>query len=274
LVVGEFGSDTCVLVADTKLTWSQDDQRTRRVYQEAIPKLVILRDDLCVGVAGEDPHGVIADLVANRDASPNTLLHHLSGRRHASFLVASSDPVRLWRIGDGSVEEIPRGRRAWIGSNEAFSHYQRLASQWAGTPLEHDAVFLSLSSMQGIVSHGLDSTVGGHTVQVVLRSSGFRYAALPTTIGPEEVVFRAAVRPNNEVRLQGTAAPGHDADLMRIVVAVGESPTPGALAFWIVEADHALLFTDEAPHRPITLTVTSADELVRVARSHGQTLTW
>ena len=58
LVVGEIHDGRISFVADTKVTYAGDDRSTRRVFENAFPKVLILRDDLCVGLAGNDPEGV------------------------------------------------------------------------------------------------------------------------------------------------------------------------------------------------------------------------
>jgi len=56
--------DFLTVVSDTKVTWTHPDghldaSRNRDTYFGALPKLVRLRSDLPVGVAGDDPHRVV-----------------------------------------------------------------------------------------------------------------------------------------------------------------------------------------------------------------------
>lgn len=53
--------DHITMVADTKVTFSDrdgnpDDAKTRSTYFEVLPKIVLLRPDLMVGVTGDEPH--------------------------------------------------------------------------------------------------------------------------------------------------------------------------------------------------------------------------
>lgn len=94
LVVGEIHDGRISLVADTKVTHAGDDRSTRHVFENAFPKLLILRDDLCVGLAGNDPEGVAESLLAVRSEPVEQVLSIAEALVHASFGGASLVPLR------------------------------------------------------------------------------------------------------------------------------------------------------------------------------------
>lgn len=118
-------ADQISLVADTKVTVAHDDGVTRHVFENAFPKILLLRDDLCVGLAGNDPEGVAGDLVAARQETVESVVQRAESMPHASFVIASLTPeLRLIQVDRGSVEDRTVLGRAWAGDEAAHSIFQ------------------------------------------------------------------------------------------------------------------------------------------------------
>src|SRR5687767_12911799 len=77
LVVAGIHDGGISMVADTKITYDDDPARTLQVFTEALPKLVIVTDDLAVGYAGVGPRFLLDQVVSVRDLPLAELLAHL-----------------------------------------------------------------------------------------------------------------------------------------------------------------------------------------------------
>jgi hypothetical protein len=103
LVVAEIHDGGITLVGDTKIARGGDELWTRQVCRNALSKTVILRDDLAVGFAGEDPASVLQRLVGLRGETVERVLGSVAGISAASFVVATLSPVPcLWSVSDAS----------------------------------------------------------------------------------------------------------------------------------------------------------------------------
>lgn len=152
LVVAAFDDDHFTIVSDTKVTWEYADghldaARSRDTYFEALPKLVRLRGDLVVGVAGRDPLKVIERLVEVRSGSVEDVLAHLEGEDKNEFVLAALNPRQLWEVKYGRRDdrtEVPR--RAWAGDSEAWDAFR--ISMDAGGMDKMDLDFRLMAGMQ------------------------------------------------------------------------------------------------------------------------------
>lgn len=261
LVVAAIHDGVVTLVADTKLTYEQDAARTRHVFAEALPKLVILRSDLVVGVAGEDPHGVVRRLIEARDESVEQVLGLAAGMPDASFVVAALDPARLWMVINGETSERTGIARAWAGDISAFEFFQQKFHEWPGGV---DTPFRLLSSMQWLTSFGVVPSVGGYSLRVAAHHDGFRFVADFTWVGPW--LLESALEPSAEgLTLRASVPPDGDETTHQLLVVPGDEPTRGALGLLLPEAGVGLLFPHEQPWRAERITVSSAGDFVRAA---------
>ena len=117
--------DQVTMVSDTKVSFfhpdgQPDDAKTRRTYFEALPKIVLLRPDLIVGVTGDSPHEAVNDVVGHRDDTVEDLVAHLATMTSSGFVVAALRPARLWSIDDGRIDDRTPIRRAWSGDRDAY----------------------------------------------------------------------------------------------------------------------------------------------------------
>ena len=217
--------------------------KTERGSENAQPKVLIVRDDLAVGYAGDDPDFALEVIVGLRKEPIDAALNTLEDVDGLSFLVGSLKPEpRLWHVARGKSEERTQYRRGWIGDGD-MSAFLESYHQW---PDETDVSFKLLSSMQDHISFGRTPSVGGFHTRVGTVENGFRYAGDTTMIG--------------------------FGDLSQICVP-GQEPTAGALAYWIPQWRLARLFTQNEPWNPHNLEVGSIPELVSRARDeYGQIL--
>ena len=249
---------------------ANDDARTRATFDEALPKIVLLRPDLAVGVTGDDPHRVIEALASLRDASIDDLLAHLVSQTSASFVVAALKPARLWMVSDGRVDErTTEVHRAWAGDRTAFNHFQARFHDW---PDDTDVPFRLLSSMQWLTSFEAVESVGGYSVRVATVDGGFEFVADWSFVGPWMLEAAMSVS-DSGASLRATVPAGGDATTHRIVLLPGADPTRGALGLLIPEASVGLIFPHEQPWEPLRVASTSPGELAGLAwERHQQVL--
>jgi len=261
--------DQMTIVADTKVTWRKDEGRTRKTYSEALPKIVILRPDLAVGVTGEDPHRVIEELVAIRGSEVDEVLAHLLSEPEAHCVVAALNPSRLWLTSDGSLEDRAPYRRAWAGELSAydlFRHQEAAFPSALGVPLQ------LLSSMQWLTSFNAAPTVGGYAVRAGSGPSGFSFRADRTRVGPWILDVALSVS-DGAVTISATVPDGGDSTTHEVLIHPGTDGTLGALGLLIPQSQVGLLFTHERPWNPVRVAATGSDEFVEsAAQLHGQRL--
>jgi hypothetical protein len=229
IVADIFDADRVALVADTLVTWDPG-YRPPMPGTEELAKIVILRDDLAVGIAGKDPHGRIRDVVAMREADVSDLLSMLEEDPVAGFVVATIGPARIWNVADGIAIERTSLGRAWEGDQTAYEdeYLPHFANDFVSDPIP----FRQMTSMQWVTSFRRSSVVGGRAMRVVGASDGFRFVADQQFIlGEEESIFFA-----------------------------GESPTPGALGIYYPSRKIGGLFRQEAPDSPVEVIASSAAE--------------
>lgn len=270
LAVAEIHDGGISLVADTKITYSDDPTRTTRELYAGVPKLAILRDDLCVAYAGNDGVGTLEFLINHRHATVDALTERLAARAHASHVIASLEGPTLVTIRRGTVE--PRGgvARTWVGDQAAFEVFQQRAGEW---PESIDTGFRLLSSLQFLIHFKVVESVGGLHTRVATTLDGFRYCADQATVGPERLETTKIERLDDGVTLSARVPHGGDVGSMSLLCAVGRPPTFGALAYLIPEAQLGIVFCHDAPWLPTQVQASTLPELVETARVElGQTL--
>ena len=270
LVVGEVHDGGVSLVADTKVTHRHEDSRTRQVFENALPKLVLLREDLCVGIAGNDPVGTLTTLVDNRARSLQDLTELAVATPHASFVIAALGPSpQLWQVRAGRAENRSSVGRAWVGDHDAYEIFQEQYAQW---PDGVDPAFRLLSSLQWLLTWNQVPSVGGYHTRVATTPQGFRFMADATNVGPEELHGFAAID-DGKLTLHLRPTADGDQSFLPLLCAVGRPPTFGALAYYVAPAGLALLFSHSAPMEPIAFRARSLAELIEVAAvGYGQNL--
>lgn len=249
LIAAAIDGTSVAIVGDTKITFDDDAIRSARLFEEALPKLVLLRDELIVGIAGAGPARMIEDLVAHRDDDLLDLLDHLRSERDGDFVVGALSPARLWRVRDGRVERVQPPAYAWAGDEEAFNRLRDLAGSW-GPDVAED--FRLMSSMDQLVSPlGRFPTVGGFGILAAATDEGFRFAPSNFTIfGTTNILDSYSCR-----------------------ILPGMTPTPGALGIFATGAGAGRLFTHEQPWVGIKVLAADADYFAERAKSeYGQTL--
>ncbi|MGY2876362.1 hypothetical protein ACVW00_003552 [Marmoricola sp. URHA0025 HA25] len=110
------------------------------------------------------------------------MLALLASTPEAEFVVAGKNPLQLWEIKSGTVEEVTARNRGWAGSHDGYEAFQRAMHdpQIAG-----DEVCVKLmKSMQHLTTFGYINAVGGTTFKVKLFPEGFRHVPLFSWVGP------------------------------------------------------------------------------------------
>jgi hypothetical protein len=266
LVVGRVHGGEVSLVADTKITDEIGDESwNRQVYRNACPKIRILRDDLAVGVAGRNPHQVLRRLGDLRARPVDDVLSALATNPYASFVVASLSPsCRLWQVKNCQVEDRTSIGQCRIGDPEGIEIFTQQYHQVESSLPTADTPFLLTASMQWLISFGPVESVGGYLTRLRTTSRGFRFAHDYTDIGPDLVdgVFRRT----EEGGALDLRAPADVASRgFEVRLAVGETPTIGALACLIPQARTGWLFCDETPWVARVISTETMTDLVRVA---------
>lgn len=253
LIVGAVEDTSVTITGDTKITFDEDAIKSARLFDEALPKIVLLRDELAVGVAGEGPHRMIEDLVKVRGASVGEVLEHLRAERDGDFVVGRLNPARLYVVRGGRVAEVPEGEHAWVGDGSAYGIFKNLADSW----ISEDDEFTRLkTSMDSVVARGRSRTVGGFALAA--RTDNDRFRFIPTAF----TIFGDTAEDLFDT-YEGQVLPGND-------------PTPGALGIYLGRAGVGRLFTHERPFEGIKILARDRATFAALARSeYGQSLlTW
>lgn len=281
LVVGEIHDGGVTLVADTKITWEDTNYpsalRDRHVFEagNALPKLVILRDDLCVGVAGQDLVRVIPALVAMRDRPVDDITAFATNSPKASFVVAVlSDSPALWQVDSGCLEDRTAVGRAWVGVQAGYEIFQARYNEWQG---QCDAAFRLLSSLQWLLEWRQVPSVGGYLTRVGTHPQGFRFCPDASYVFAKEL--QGLVSPNSlgggTLTLPVQLSPDLHQTKLGLECAVGQRPTFGALAYLVTGSGRglAILFPHATPTEPVSIEAETMAELLKLAsQDYGQYL--
>lgn len=248
LVVAGAEDGTITLVADTKITWEDDAIKTASIFEEALTKIVLLRDDLAVGLAGEFPDRVIKSMMKVRHRPLDQVLEALREDDRCDFLVASLEPLSIWRVARGRVEEYDLSYRTHIGDPDAFSRFQYLYDGWIPGDPQVEKMRTSMDQITSIL--GPSPFVGGFATTVNNRSGAFRFQ-------PREF----AVAGNTQFDgFHGLQLPGAD-------------PTPGASAIYIPRAKVGRVFRHEDPSSGVKVRADTVEKFAAAAHDDlGQTL--
>jgi len=278
VVAGIHDGESVTFVGDTKITWDGDPTGTLRTYRNALAKLVLLRDDLAVGVTGAGPETLIRAAVSMREEPVEEVLAGLAAFENAAFVVAALAPARLWLVADGEVEERTAIGRAWAGDQGAYSTFQQKYGEW---PDDTPVPFRLTSAMQFLTSFDTSPTVGGYTVRAAGSAAReFRFIADQMHRGPWYMqvtgVRSEYCEEHGHVHQVVTAEvpDGYDPTPSSTFLLPGRGATPGALGLLVPEAGVGILFTHDDPAEGIHFRAANVEEFARTALAeHGQDLT-
>lgn len=239
-------------VGDTKVTWNHDALRTADLYTEARVKIVLLREDLAVAVAGDAPQELIEDLEPMRSLSAGALIQLLQYKKRdddqdRDYLVASLEDMQLWRVcgPEFRVDEVPAGQLAGIGDMQAFAVYE--AAVMAG-PAEEMPIRMT-DAMAALVINPAYPSVGGYVVSAASAPEGFRFVLSGVAIAPE-VVAEVSQPVSGGPTILTLEAPAGPSDWHAAWVLPGAGKTPFAVGLHFDEAGVGLLFRQGAFHKP------------------------
>jgi hypothetical protein len=262
------------IAADSKVTWLNDETRSRKIYTEPVVKVILLDDDLAVGYAGAGPEQLAETTVRLRGTPVDGVLNALATVAEASFVVVQREPARIWMVSaEGGAEERTAHGRAWAGDQHAFGEFQRRFDDFPASDVE----FRVQSSMQGVVHLVQPRAVGGYVVMATAGASKpFRYRPLVSRLFPEGArpvqVTSVPRSPDGttDLSLQTT----FDEGPLTLRTMPGEHPTPGALGLYLENAGLGYVYAHDAPTVRAKVRATTTDTFVLAAMTdHGQHLT-
>ena len=277
LIVATIHADHITMVSDSRVTFSDREGRpieawNRDTYFRALPKIVRLRADLIVGVAGDDPHDVIERLLAYRDASVARVLDHLETEADAEFVVAALGPARLWEVKGGNAQDRTESpRRGWAGDLEAYDKFR----ESIGAPGMEDIVVCEQleMGMRTLTSFALVKTVGGVLLEATSGSGEFRFRPYFMRVMPPHMKVESVTGQGNRIRATFVVPEGADATTFQTIVVPGDEPDRGAVAFLIPETGKGLVFSQYRPWKAERVPARSVQELATAAFELGIRLT-
>jgi hypothetical protein len=249
------------MVADTFITWpvgSAQERNNRRPYENAMPKIVIARSDLAVGLAGDDAVRYAQEIVEARELPVTDMVAMLRGLG-GQFVVTSLNPQpQLYQIRCADVQSGSSMAWAWAGDEQAYKLFRRRRKEMETAAPQMDSL---MTSMQWILSFRPVPSVGGYMTRLATTANGFRFEGDPTMVN-----MPLMVGPD------GTPMPYPD-DLQisyQIVPGVGCGETFGANAYWIPQSSTVRLFRHATPWKVETYRAGAADDVVAGALIRGQ----
>ena len=267
------------MVADSMESDTTDVRATRQVYTNPIQKLVILDDNIAVGIAGTTPSKTLQHLVSLRGQSIEDVLASLvrysetwwKDRVSKQFLVAKRAPEpRLWEIVEGCLNDRSSLGTAWIGDVAAFDAFR---SRYHGPLKDLDPERAFVAAIQGMIVSGEVDTVGGFVTRVTGdQTAPFRFMGDPVLTGPDFLEATVIDRDGSRY-LRFSVPPGSDTTEHMRVSVPGTVPTFSALAHFVPEGGVAWLHTHEKPWERTRIEAKSVDELiVKSGDPHAQFL--
>lgn len=265
LVVADIKNGRISAASDSLSYRPGDPSFNRQVYSNARPKLLILRADLMVGVAGDDFWRTCEELVKIRNlpvvevlerAKQLTGVHPLGIKRE--LIVGALGPARLWQVKAGVAVDVGDGLgRAWIGDLDAFNRFYSLERSLEG--LQLDAPMQSLSNLGG------NPVVGGVVVRVDTCDHGFGYRSTPAQLF--EPAEKATFRYDGHTL---TINASFNVLPLNIRVLTGVDPSRGALAVHFCGGGIGYLYPDDRPWIVETVHAATCEDLISRAAELGQ----
>ncbi len=242
LVVAAIEPPGIYAAAETKVTWTDDPERTGQIWTQPWRKLHILRDDLFVGITGSAFFEASEHLVrAARTGTAEHVEWAAADLEGCDVVVGSLHPLRLVRVRFGERLDVTSTGSTWAGDAEAYDRFQQLRSPAFGSVAE-----LGLQApMQSLAGIHQTETVGGYVTQLVTADDTFRYRPTPIAV------------------LGGVEA----------CVLVGTGETPGAFAIHVPRLGTAYLYCQDTPWLPTEVPAARCGDVVTIARdARGQEL--
>ncbi|MFN6552270.1 hypothetical protein ACP6C7_09805 [Mycolicibacterium septicum] len=282
--ITDANSGAVTLLSDTKVTDRIDDTASRRTLSNPGQKVVIVDDDIVVGVAGDTPASAVNRVAELRGQSVYGIedalrafsaeMHETAGASKSFLVVARTPEPRITVISRGQQEDRTAIGTGWIGDREAFNAFSEVfQDDSAPGELGLDARFFF--AMSGLIAWEDVDTVGGYLVRVSGRSDKpLRFMPDTGLVMPDDINGTIIHKPHGQATLDLSLADGADPTRHMRLPIPGTGLTYSALAHYIPEARTAWLHTHEHPgDQPKRLTVDSLSELVEVAQSkYGQFL--
>lgn len=257
------------MVSDTKVTYEDDAIQSAKVFDFALPKIVILRDQVAVAISGDRPTELIRQLVRRRDDDLISVIDYLKGVDRAGFIVASSVRRSIWTVGDGKVLTVPKGELALEGDKAAFADFTRLYDKSSEKIGEADALIGAMSSLAGPL--GQHPSVGGYCLTAVGFDDGFRFLSGETIIAPR-VVEPALTESGERSTAAGFLLPAGNSAWYQSVLLGGRGTTPGAVGIYVRQARVGRLYSHQSPHEGQVISAADVDEFAALALQRGQEL--
>lgn len=220
------------------------------LLRDGLLKCIVVSPTLCVAFAGDirSAQEAIAPLIGRDDSTRQDLQRHLLGHHQrerqgdrpvdVEFLLANSNPNDgIDRIGDGDIQVgQPSG---WIGSREAFGHFQQHMLQTSERSLGSDDERLADKMDRAIgevIERGRTLDVGDvwvHTKGNLIK--GFRYWARMESHAHHPVENTTV--PTSMLRSVGVAGGSFSVSLL-----VPEAAGVAAIALYVAEIQTGALF--------------------------------
>lgn len=257
LVAGCRFASGILLVGDTKITHSSERTTAESVVEAPFPKVVLLSEDIAVGVAGLDPRAHVKNLTSLRGEPAESVLDYATSQMEASFVVARLSGNEIWEIDQGNIDVVNGSDIATVGDSQSCKVFGANLARWdeAGTP-RHQGVVFSLSHM---VVMGGSSAVGGYMISAVGHEGKFRLSGIAqATIYPGESTQQLAAKgllPSDGLRIQDWQ------------VLHGAGQTYAASAFFLASLQRAVLYTHESPWVGVDIAAASRSDLAQTAES-------
>ncbi|WP_100344323.1 hypothetical protein [Compostimonas suwonensis] len=259
------------IAADTKVTYEDDAIASARVFDLALPKIVLLRDELAVAISGARPTELIRQLVVRRDQELGEIIEHLRGVEDAGFIVASLGGPSIWTVSDGAVERVAAGELELEGDDTAFDDFTMLFEDSRRASGAGPGLYMAMDSLAGPGPWGRHPSVGGYSLVAATSDDGFRFASRPTTIAPRAEEPARASSGDSDLRVSIRLPAGNSSWYQSLVLG-GRGRTPGAVGIFVLQAQAGRLFTHDRPYEGVTLSASDADDFARLARERGQEL--
>lgn len=268
LIAAVQDGDSITIVSDTKVTYKESAIDTARVFKLALPKILLLRDNLAVAIAGEGPIEIARRLMPHRDESLYDVLAHLRDEEGGGFIVASLESPGLWVVADRDVRSITAGEVALEGDRSAFEGFERDFRSWGD---DHPGTRLLMAMDRIVGPLGVHESIGGYCLAASSSSGAFRFTSRQTTIAPR-IEHRSAISLTaDDVRLR-MQAPRDASDWCQVQVLGGTEHTPGAVGIFVQQAEAGRLYPHDRTFEGDDISAPHAEAFIEEARRRGQVL--
>lgn len=270
-LIAAVADDSGVTIAsDTKITFDDDALASARVFTLALPKIVLLRDDVAVAISGKRPTELVRQLTDRRDQDLTEIVEHLRSVPDAGFIVAALGGRSIWTVSDGEVRSVATGELALEGDPASFSDFRTLHSDFLAATTSRNALVMAMDRMAGPL--GRHASVGGFNLAATTKEGAFRFASRPTTIAPRaEETAQIFTDEHSHLHIRVSLPVGNSQWYQTLVLA-GRGATPGAVGIYVEQAKCGRLFAHERPYESISLEARTARDFVHRALEHGQEL--